>query len=660
MFSSKVLTADSDLGTTNKKEELVNRIRDDTETALSEIRQGRSQGKPLDSTEVTSALRKLGEAIGFIMMTGLKLSEKFRLGNEFSAKVFQEGNLLDDMAAFCLKRRKKLPAITPTEKAIWSFYMNATMFCPDVSRKISASKDLLTYGRDALDAIRIPYIKGKADISQKAMVQVISATTHNLCTFCDVTVTSVRAAGYLPVYLKYLESDVMKNDIFNSVPMLASASDIMNEHDASMMGNQADVEYMMCGIEEGIRCASGQFNGWFAFELAKIIGNLAIFDANKKTLVEYGVVGPLVKLAKQTEEIEQITATRTLAQLAFDDDNKKTFVFDEETDVVSTLFDLAKSSPFQMVRESAKGVLWTLSEHLHSSKKYADLAHDFFEKKAKGHVMISYSREQRPLLLRIKQAITEAGFPVWMDIEQMRENVYDRMAEAIQNASVVLIAMSYSYQRSEYCRREAAYASSLRRARIPLLVDPDYTAEGWLALMTAGDYHYDFVRKPFETKIVELIQELERRCVPSGEDKMDGITKQESVTKQTDAHVTSSHGHPTYSIPSAHGQNREPASAVQSETTCCRKHAKRWKKFAKLNKEQFGAWLEKRHLPGEIFGNYRAKDVVFLAQMKEEAPEFYYKHVMKLFKTKNKLEALQMAADFTRSLEHLKVSDGES
>lgn len=67
--------------------------------------------------------------------------------------------------------------------------------------------------------------------------------------------------------------------------------------------------------------------------------------------------------------------------------------------------------------------------------------------------MISYSQEQRPLLLRIKQAITEAGFSVWMDIEQMRENVYDRMAEAIQDASVVLISMSYSYQRSEYCRR---------------------------------------------------------------------------------------------------------------------------------------------------------------------------------------------------------------
>ena len=103
------------------------------------------------------------------------------------------------------------------------------------------------------------------------MVQVIRSTTHNMCTFCDVTVTSVRAAGYLPVYLKYLDSDVKEND---TVLTLASASDIMNEHDAGMMGNQADVEYMMCGIEEAIRCDLGQSKGWFAFEFAKSTCNI--------------------------------------------------------------------------------------------------------------------------------------------------------------------------------------------------------------------------------------------------------------------------------------------------------------------------------------------------------------------------------------------------
>lgn len=99
-------------------------------------------------------------------------------------------------------------------------------------------------------------------------MDLISATTHNMCTFCDVT-SDVRAAGYLPVYLKYLESDVVKNDVQIRVPILAAASDVMNEHDASMAGNRDDVEYIIRGIEKAIRRSGGQFKGWFAFELAK-------------------------------------------------------------------------------------------------------------------------------------------------------------------------------------------------------------------------------------------------------------------------------------------------------------------------------------------------------------------------------------------------------
>ncbi|XP_056016822.1 uncharacterized protein LOC130053519 [Ostrea edulis] len=572
--------------------------------------------------------------------------------------VLKEGSLFDDMIALCLQNRKNLPRISQTELIVWGLFMNGTVFSSDMSMKLSAAKDLLTYAKDALDSIHDLYITQKTDTRQKNAVKFITATTHNMCTFCDVTTTSIRAAGFLPVYLKYLENETVRNDFLLSVPILAAASDIMNENDACMAGSRSDVEYIMCGIEEAIQSKSGEFDGWLAFELAKIIGNLAIFDSNKKILVQYGVLGPLNKLLKQSEEIEQLTATKTLAHLAFDDDNKKIFVSDEKTDVVTTLFDLAQRSQFSSVRESAKGVLWTLSEQLHSSQKYSSLVQEFTQKKTKGHVMISYSREQRQLLLRIKQAITEAGFTVWMDIEQMRDNVYDRMAEAIQNASVVLISMSYSYQRSEYCRREAAYASSLKRARIPLLVDPGYVSEGWLALMTAGDYHYDFVNKPFEMKMEELTVELGRRCFKGPGDSTDGITKQGTVMQQSP--VVSSHGQPTYSAPppSTHGQSIysvPPQKEVDLSQN--KKKAKRWKKFSKMDKEQVGAWLEKHNLSREIFESYRAKDIVFLAQMKEEAPDSFYKHVMKLSKTKNKMEALQLAADFTTALEHLKISD---
>lgn len=90
-----------------------------------------------------------------------------------------------------------------------------------------------------------------------------------MCTFCDVTISDVRAAGFLAVYLKYLKHEAVKDEFVKGVPILTAASDIMNENDASIAGNLRDVEYMIHGIEEAIQSPSGQSHGWFAFELGK-------------------------------------------------------------------------------------------------------------------------------------------------------------------------------------------------------------------------------------------------------------------------------------------------------------------------------------------------------------------------------------------------------
>lgn len=90
-----------------------------------------------------------------------------------------------------------------------------------------------------------------------------------MCTFCDVTISDVRAAGFLAVYLKYLKHEAVKDEFVKGVPILTAASDIMNENDASITGNRRDVEYMIRGIEEAIQSPSGQSRCWFAFELGK-------------------------------------------------------------------------------------------------------------------------------------------------------------------------------------------------------------------------------------------------------------------------------------------------------------------------------------------------------------------------------------------------------
>lgn len=100
------------------------------------------------------------------------------------------------------------------------------------------------------------------------------------------------------------------------------------------------------------------------------------------------------------------------------------------------------------------------------------------------HVMISYQWDSQSTMLKVKESLKEAGFKVWMDVENISQwspftaghihfslrvqnfklhdnNVYivllggstlEAMSLAIENAAVVLIGMSKKYKESPNCR----------------------------------------------------------------------------------------------------------------------------------------------------------------------------------------------------------------
>lgn len=148
-----------------KKKKIKERITGDITTSLSAIREGRSQGKSLDSPEVCESIRKLAKQIASIMRTELKFSEKFELGDQMCAKVLKEGTLVDDMMDFCLQHKDKLPVIAPGVDVIWRFFMNGTMFSPDLSRKISGKVGFLSYGKDVLESLYDLYVNKKTIVS---------------------------------------------------------------------------------------------------------------------------------------------------------------------------------------------------------------------------------------------------------------------------------------------------------------------------------------------------------------------------------------------------------------------------------------------------------------------------------------------------------------
>lgn len=104
------------------------------------------------------------------------------------------------------------------------------------------------------------------------------------------------------------------------------------------------------------------------------------------------------------------------------------------------------------------------------------------------HVMISYQWDSQSTMLKVKESLKEAGFKVWMDVENISQwshftagyendliyfslwvknfklrdnNVFlvflggstlEAMSLAIENAAVVLIGMSKKYKESPNCR----------------------------------------------------------------------------------------------------------------------------------------------------------------------------------------------------------------
>ncbi|CAF4070923.1 unnamed protein product, partial [Rotaria sp. Silwood1] len=77
----------------------------------------------------------------------------------------------------------------------------------------------------------------------------------------------------------------------------------------------------------------------------------------------------------------------------------------------------------------------------------------------------------------------------------------------------VLICMSSNYKKSTNCKAEAEYAFNRKSKIIPLIVEPQYKADGWLGFLAGSKIYVDFADKEGEEldkAFVSLIEELKR------------------------------------------------------------------------------------------------------------------------------------------------------
>ena len=77
------------------------------------------------------------------------------------------------------------------------------------------------------------------------------------------------------------------------------------------------------------------------------------------------------------------------------------------------------------------------------------------------------------------------------------------MSDAIDNAEVMLYAVSEKYKESGNCRLEANYAHQQDVDMIPLMVQEDYKAKGWLGLVSKQIILC--VKLPADTKVTQFL-----------------------------------------------------------------------------------------------------------------------------------------------------------
>ena len=92
-------------------------------------------------------------------------------------------------------------------------------------------------------------------------------------------------------------------------------------------------------------------------------------------------------------------------------------------------------------------------------------------------IFISYSSKQTERVMKLKSGIdTRHGnrYETWMSYYNMQGAPLTAMGEYLQKASMVIMCVSSSYERSEYCLAEACMAMERNKKRLVLILEKDY------------------------------------------------------------------------------------------------------------------------------------------------------------------------------------------
>jgi len=323
-----------------------------------------------------------------------------------------------------------------------------------------------------------------------------------------------------------------------------------------------------------------------ASETVAAIDKLCLNDTNKVSVVEQEGLVLLIKMINEslTEE-EREVALHCIWTLSFHEQNK--IKIKEEVSLMDyvqkSLREPEEKSP-SLIR-SCNGIYFNI--YGTSFNQLDEVSETGLNRTS--HIMISYQWDVQPTMKKLAVMLKSSGYNVWIDVQNMEGSILAAMANAVEQAKVVVVAMSEKYKNSNNCRTEAEYAYKLKKPIVPLLLEKNYTPDGWLGALLGLSLYVDI----------------------SASYSID--TKYHEITKQIDSYkpVTSKDTNSNFALP--------PPSFEDSFNAA----------YKKWSQEQVINWARNTKIDGlaKALHGFDGETLETLIESMERSPEFFFKSV---------------------------------
>ncbi|XP_072022129.1 uncharacterized protein [Amphiura filiformis] len=413
-------------------------------------------------------------------------------------------------------------------RTLVSIFWNYTDGCPELGCDLGRN-GAIGYIISLLDGSAPEKLKNKSTRVLFGLLSILhNSIRHDACA---ENRSIYRQAGAVELLKKWVHS----SEMVLKVESLLVLAYITNEAQSELLGKDNDaVKFLVDMLQKAVKSrdhnVSVRSSTFSASEILKGLSHLVLNDSNKKVVFKSGGVTTINRMLKSdfTAE-EQCLAAGTLWKLAFDDTVKQS---DEIKESLRGLKPLTTSDNHDL-RTTSRSAIWQItaqpSEDKHTGKKQEG-----------QHIMISYNWTHQKLALALRDELERADYRIWIDVDKMQDDILEAMAKAVNNSAAVLICMSQQYYESQSCRSEATYAYKKQKHVIPLLMEDNYKAEGWLDFLIGTKLYYKMCSESqIRKNITDVIKAIGGRG--KGTDDVDGpVSAQHAETTEAAPPATES------------------------------------------------------------------------------------------------------------------------